>query len=189
MNNTIATLNWMMRRLADWLSYAGVLGLALLMITGFSYQALVLSSQQSLLQKQQDLLAQQQLIANKPSEVVKPQQTEAELVSRFYAQFPKGTTLPDQLKVISKAAYDEKLGLEIGDYKLTTEKKGRVTRYDIQLPVVGNYAQIRRFIARVLKQIPVAALNDITLKRETSDAPKLEANIEFVLFLKGDTWH
>ena len=188
MNNTMAYVNWTMRRFTNWLSMAGVLGIILLIMAGLVYQALVLPSQQSLLQKRQDLIEQKRLAATKPVVAAKPQQTEAELVSRFYAQFPKGTTLPDWLKVINKTAHDEKLALDLGDYKLTTEKKGRVTRYEIQLPVVGDYAQIRRFIASVLKQIPVAALSDITLKRETSDAPKLEANVEFVLFLKGDTW-
>lgn len=189
MNNAMIYITWYLRRFANWLSLAGVLGLALLIVAGLVYQGLVLPSQQSLQQKRQDLLEQKRLAATTPIVDAKPKQTEAELVSHFYAQFPKGTTLPDWLKLIDKAAHDEKLALDLGDYKLTTEKKGRVTRYEIQLPVVGDYAQIRRFIASVLKQIPVAALNDITLKRETSDAPKLEANIEFVLFLKGDTWH
>lgn len=189
MNNAMAYMRWYLRRFTNWLSLAGMLGLVLLVVTGLFYQGLVLPSQQSLMQKSQDLLEQKRLAATKPVVIAKPQQTEAELVSRFYAQFPKGTTLPDWLKVIDKAAHDEKLALDLGDYKLTTEKKGRVTRYEIQLPVVGDYAQIRRFIASVLKKIPVAALSDITLKRETSEAPKLEANVEFVLFLKGDTWH
>jgi Tfp pilus assembly protein PilO len=188
MNNSMLYLTWYVRRFANWISLVGVLGLALLILSALAYRLLVLPGQASVVEKRQELLVQKQVLANKPAQEEKPQQTEAELVAHFYEQFPKGSTLPDWLKRIDKAAHDEKLALDIGDYKLTSEKKGRVTRYEIQLPVVGQYAQIRRFIASVLKQIPVAALSDISLKRETSEATSVEANVEFVLFLKGDAW-
>ncbi|PPD18607.1 MAG: hypothetical protein CTY27_01280, partial [Methylotenera sp.] len=79
-----------------------------------------------------------------------------------------------------------------GDYKLTQIKQlqtsqGALARYEIVLPVTGQYTQIRQFIAQVLHQLPALALSDMQLKRENAQSPLVEAQLIFVLMLKGDS--
>ena len=61
-------------------------------------------------------------------------------------------------------------------------------RYEIVLPLVGKYTQVHQFIQHVLQEIPALALSDLQIKRENSLSPTVEANLVFVLFLKGDSW-
>jgi hypothetical protein len=49
--------------------------------------------------------------------------------------------------------------------------------------VVGSYGQIRGFVGQVLADVPAAALEEITLRRESAASPTLEARIRLTLYL------
>ncbi len=126
-----------------------------------------------------------------------PKQPTNEMIKRFYAQFPAGENLPNCLRLIDKIALKQRLILNRGDYKLTQVKplqtnQGALARYEIVLPVAGQYAQIRQFIAQVLHELPALALTDLQLKRESAQSPTVEARLMFVLLLKNNidskTW-
>lgn len=120
--------------------------------------------------------------------IVVPQHTTAQELEAFYALFPSATSLPKWLGFIDKTATKQHLVLNRGDYKLLKTQQGRLMRYEIILPVVGKYTQIRHFIASILHQLPALALSDIQIKRENALSPTVEARLVFVLFLQSDTW-
>ena len=85
--------------------------------------------------------------------------------------------------------------LNRGDYKLTQIKPtpansnpGQLSRYEIVLPVTGQYCQIRQFITQVLYQTPALALSEMQIKRENTLRPTVEARLVFVLMLQGGQW-
>jgi Tfp pilus assembly protein PilO len=121
-----------------------------------------------------------------------PKQTTAESIKRFYAQFPALERLPNCLRLIDNIALKQRLSLNRGDYKLTQIKslqtnQGALSRYEIVLPVSGQYIQIRQFTAQVLHELPALALTDLHLKRESAQSPTVEARLIFVLLLKNST--
>jgi len=121
-----------------------------------------------------------------------PKQTTAESIKRFYEQFPALERLPNCLRLIDNIALKQRLSLNRGDYKLTQIKslqtnEGALSRYEIVLPVSGQYTQIRQFAAQVLHELPALALTDLQLKRESAQSPTVEARLIFVLLLKNST--
>ena len=54
------------------------------------------------------------------------------------------------------------------------------------LPVSGDYTKVRGFVNDVLEAVPSAALDELTLKRESIDMPELESRVRFTLFLGVD---
>ena len=62
--------------------------------------------------------------------------------------------------------------------------KVQVVQYQIKVPVLGTYLQIRQFVNQVLNVQPSLALSEITLKREDVNNDAVAANIQFNLNLK-----
>lgn len=111
--------------------------------------------------------------------------TPAEQLAAFYAFFPAPQSSPDWLGRINAAAKAKGLVLRSGEYKLERSADRKLARYQITLPVAGSYAQIRGFVAQVLADVPAAALEEITLRRESVSSPTLEARIRLTLYLRS----
>jgi Tfp pilus assembly protein PilO len=149
--------------------------------------------------KAQINMAQQQLEAIQLSEVkpISAQESLASDMSQDIAaikkMLPQANTLHDWLGLIDKAAIKQGLRLNRGDYKFTQIKQSKVisheyaSRYEIVLPVTGQYVQIRQFIANVLQSQPALALNSVKIQRENALTANVEARLVFVLFLQGDS--
>lgn len=86
---------------------------------------------------------------------------------------------------VQVAAAHNGLSLEKGEYRLLRDAQFPLARYQITLPVSGSYAQVRGFVNEVLDRVPSAALEDLTMKRESIGAPQLESRVRLVLFLAG----
>ena len=104
-------------------------------------------------------------------------------LSNFYAFFPSTENVPELLARIHQAAIQNQLLLKKGEYKLSREADFHLARYEVTLPVSGDYNRVRGFVNDVLQAVPSAALDELTLKRESIDQPELEARVRFSLFL------
>ena len=104
-------------------------------------------------------------------------------LSNFYAFFPLTEDLPELLGRIHRAAIQNQLLLKKGEYKFSRETDFRLARYEVTLPVSGDYVRVRGFVNDVLQAVPSAALDELTLKRESVDQPELEARVRFSMFL------
>jgi hypothetical protein len=111
--------------------------------------------------------------------------TPAEQLATFYAFFPSPQSSPEWLGRIDAAARAKGLVLRAGEYKLERTADQKLARYQITLPVAGSYAQIRGFVAQVLADVPAAALEEITLRRESVSSPTVEARIRLTLYLRS----
>lgn len=120
-----------------------------------------------------------------------PPQQNLEDISRFYKQFPTAEALPSALATINKISNQHKLALNSGDYKFSKVKEKnelgdkKLTKYEVILPIKGQYPQIRAFINQVLQQLPALALLDMQLRRENTENPTIDARLVFVIFVRS----
>ena len=192
-------LFWRMRQIVKKLGLFGLLGLAILLGCGLFYASKIMPIYNQILQNNENL----QLVKLSNNEQNKlpipinnaPQQVTKDDIAAFYARFPNGASLPKWLSLINETAVKQGLRLNRGDYKLTqikaspiNSKSGQLSRYEILLPVTGQYSQIRQFIAQVLYELPALALSEMQIKRENTLTPTVDARLVFVLMLQGNHW-
>jgi Tfp pilus assembly protein PilO len=165
------------------LGWSGVAGIALIAFAVAFYVAGVAPLANTLAERRAEAAALQERLRMGESIAREPKAGAAEQLATFYAFFPAATSSPDWLGKIHAAAKSKGLVLQSGEYKLERRADQKLARYQITLPVIGSYVQIRNFLSEVLAEVPAAALEDITLKRESASSPTLEARIRLTLFL------
>ena len=192
-NNYLQDSYWSMTQLAQKLGLWGLFGIAIILASILFYVSNTITLEQQLNEVKLSLAqAQSSSINNNKADSelqsIVPEQSETQRIAQFYDALPDGANLPKLINVLDSYALKQHLVLNRGDYKLTQIKLGKISRYEIVLPVTGQYIQIRQFIAESLLQLPALALSDVQIKRENTLVPNVEARLVFVLFLKGDSW-
>ena len=203
---------WQSRQIVKKLGLFGLLGLVIALGCGLFYASRIIPINDQILQHNESI--QQVKLNNTEQKNLSiainnvPQQITNDDITKFYARFPNGASLPKWLSLINETAVKQGLLLNRGDYKLTqikstqtnsnpgqlsknpysASKKTQLSSYEIVLPVTGQYRQIRLFIAEVLYQIPALALGEMQIKRENTLMPTVEARLVLVLMLQGDHW-
>ena len=109
----------------------------------------------------------------------------ADQLTAFYAFFPRSDTTADWLLRINEAARSSNVTLQSGEYKLERRGEQKLARYQITLPMVGTYGQMREFIGTVLSAVPAASLDEVTLRRDTVASQRIEARVRFTLYLSN----
>lgn len=90
------------------------------------------------------------------------------------------------LRQLFRAAEEEGLELDQGDYKLTEESGTPRRRYLLTLPVTGPYPAIRAFLAKALNNDHALALNAVELRREVIEDADLDVILRFTLYLGAE---
>lgn len=190
-----ANLLWIFTNIAKKLGIWGLIGLFLLVVSVIVYclKAPQISQQIRALQVEQTaLIAHQSKGASRAQQPV-VENTEQE-VTKFYARFPSAKALPTVLATLNNMAKKQNIELIVGDYKFSEVKTKQrehvkaLTKYQIVFPVQGSYSSIRQFVAQSLKALPEIALIDLQIVRETSTSAMVDARLEFVAYVKGETW-
>lgn len=193
----MAYLRWYASQMIKKIGVLGIVALAIALGCGLFYAFNIVPLQQKMADDANKLppTNSAQILSGKTEKSqlkVMTKQTTPEQIKRFYAQFPAAETLPNCLRLIDNIALKQRLTLNRGDYKLTQIKslqsnQATLARYEIVLPVTGQYVQIRQFIAQVLHELPALALSDLQLKRESAQSPSVEARLIFVLLLNNNS--
>lgn len=103
----------------------------------------------------------------------------------FYAALGDVRLAEHDLQVLFDEAQDQGLRIEQADYKLGYDANGRFYIYTVQMPVSGSYAAIRDFCRQLLRAVPYAALDDISLRRGTTGDGGVEARLRLTFYLDG----
>jgi len=109
-----------------------------------------------------------------------------ERLAVFERTLGKRTDLDAHLRVVFAAAKRNGVALTVGEYRLVNDASGGFSRYQVSFPVDGNFRSIQQFGQQVLAELPFAALEEVSLKRESVGARELEARLRFVFFLASD---
>jgi Pilus assembly protein, PilO. len=103
----------------------------------------------------------------------------------FYRVLPRQESLSVLLQKIFDAANESGVTLSSGQFKLTPQAEGGFSTYLVALTASASYADIRRFVNRVLETNQTAALQTIDFSRSPSTDSKVESKVHFTLYLRG----
>jgi Tfp pilus assembly protein PilO len=176
-------LAWTAQRWSARLGGTGAAGLALLAFAAafwFSAVAQRVDARMALDAQVEELRLRYRMAEARP-DAVKP--GKARQLRTFYEFFPHYSSVPDWLSRINAAAQSTGLSLDLGEYSMVQERGARLARYQLTLPLKGNYRQIRGFIGEVLREVPAASLDDISFRREAIGSQVLDTRIKLTLFV------
>lgn len=174
-----------LRSTVDRLGWTGVAGIGLIVFAmAFHFSALV-PREAKLDQLRTEADALRERLQSGASIARLPQAAGADQLAAFYAFFPPGDSSPDWLARINDAARSSGITLQSGEYKLERRGEQKLARYQMTLPVVGTYRQLREFIGALLAQVPAASLDEVTLRRESVSSQRIEARVRLTLYLSA----
>lgn len=171
-----------LRSAAARLSWPGVIGSGLLLLAAVLYGLTVVP-----LEIEVERLRTEVANVNNRTSAALPagasKENTAEQLAKFYAFFPQRDSSPEWLGKIFATANVHGIVLRSGEYKLERQADQKLARYEITLPIVGSYAQIRGFIGAVLAEVPAASVDEIQLRRDSVSGQTLEARVRLSLYL------
>lgn len=170
------------QKLGQKLGWQGMLG-AILLLTAYLFYSAVLEPMElraAQVREQTGTPGQRAALNAQMQEAAL--KSPAAMLENFYAFFAGGQGVSDNLAKIYSLAQASGLELKQGEYKLQRDKDARLVQYQATLPVRGGYMQVRTFAARVLSEIPTAALEQIRFERKLAGDPNVEAEIKFTLY-------
>lgn len=110
--------------------------------------------------------------------------TPAEQLDRFYAALPEQDAATDALKSIYQAAAKTGITLQRGEYRLANEPGSTLARYQVVMPVRGDYGQIRGFLREALARVPHMGLEEVNFERQSIMQSHIDARIRFTVYLR-----
>lgn len=177
-------LKWYLRRWLRFLGVPGVAALGLLVACPALYFSAIRPMQERLDEAQRSTIAMREQVLHDSKAAKGGLRTPAEQLAEFYRAFPAERYSPQWLEKLIAVAEQNDLILNEGEYKTTRDKVGRLVRYQIMLPVTGEYPQIREFLASIPAEIPIIALEDVQFERKNIADPTVDAKIKLVLYLE-----
>lgn len=177
-----ASPHWPRRRWIHLFGWPGAAGIALLLGCMAFYFYAVRSVQSRLDTARQAVTELQQ--HGKGANMHRRELTPAEQLAEFYQTLPEEKSLLPWMGKVFTLAHDQGISLDQGEYKLTRDKVGKLMRFQMTLPIKGEYLQIRRYFDSLLAEIPAVSLEHLQLERQKVGDPVLEARIRLVLYLE-----
>lgn len=101
----------------------------------------------------------------------------------FYDFFPRIDSTPRWIGEVVQSAAQHDVEISGTSYRMVREKDVKLARYEMMMPIRGQYRQVRGFIADVLQAVPAMALVDVVIRRESVESELLEASVKFHLYL------
>lgn len=196
MSLNAASITWYLLHYAKKLGLWGWLGCLLMLLSYSYYQTDVkaLDAETAALAVEKVQAEQRLKMPGQQTTTEETHEANDEDIASFYERFPLAEAMPEVLQTINELAVKQKIALNSGDYKLDKLKLNSqpapktLTKYRISFPVSGHYRNVRRFTAEVLNKLPGIALTDMQIERENTTDNQIEANVVYVLFVKGKAW-
>jgi len=169
--------------LQHWRTYLGVAGLA-----GFSGLCLALALTLLWLQPlrhQQHTLTQDLAALQRPEVQNRQSERQSLRLADFYQQFPHLNSARDWLDQIDQKLRAHKLVLKQADYKLVHERNSPLLRYQLNLPVSGDYLEIRACLQELQQSMPFLIIEDVAFERDTTTQTVVQAKLRLSLMFGG----
>jgi len=107
----------------------------------------------------------------------------ASQLRQFYAFFTREQAVESWLARLYDIGDRDGLLLRQAEYQVAQAGGLKLSRYRIVLPVTGTYPQLKHFLATTLAEIPIIALDRVTLHKRKAGDPVVDANLQFTLYL------
>ena len=165
--------------LLEALGRPGKAALALLVAAAVFHQAAIkpLSARNESLARSEDRAVREQ----RPSDpnLVRTASPSSKLAT-FYRFFEREESTTDWLAKLYAIADKSGVSLRLAEYQLV-KGAGKLDRYEIALPLSGDYAQIRAFLENALIEIPVLSLDQVNFRRKRTNDPNVETDVRLTL--------
>ncbi len=158
----------------------GIAAVALgLLAAGMAFHTIAIRTMESNIARLEDKLGRDaRLVAIESTRNGTP---EAKLAA-FYSFFDRQEGQVDWMAKLYGSARAAGLEMRAADYRLI-ETSGRLSRYEITLPLSGSYAQLRGFVENALQESPVLSLDQLTIRRKRVNDSMLEAEAVVTIHL------
>ncbi|HJQ62865.1 MAG TPA: GspMb/PilO family protein [Burkholderiales bacterium] len=103
-------------------------------------------------------------------------------MAAFYHFLASGRQTTDWLDRLYAVGKDAGVELQSAEYRMQ-DTGTRIDRYEVRVPLRGNYAQIRTFLNNALVEIPVLSLDEVRFKREHASDAQVEAEVHLTFHL------
>jgi Tfp pilus assembly protein PilO len=157
-------------------------------IVGLGLAAFALAYWLSVVQPAREEIAalRARLVGTAPVRVLRDagKDRDASGITEFLEVLPAAATLPDHVARLNALASAQTVLLDKADGKMG-RAEGRLLRYELALPIRGDYAGIRRFLAGVLNSMPFVALDALAVTRRDPSSDVVEAQLTLTFFLNG----
>ena len=181
----IAHLRWRAQAAMRTLGWPGVVGLGLLAFCLAFYWSALLPAKTRLAEMQEQAGSLGARLAHMKTQ---PQLVTPETqLAAFYRIFPDFAATPDLLEKLYAAAEASGIVLEQGEYRVVPGKEDKLDRYQVTLPVRGTYPAVRKFLGRVLADLPAASLDSVSFQRQKVGDMTVESQIKLTLYLGSNT--
>jgi len=171
-------LAWHTRRTVEQLGLPGVVGLVLLAFCAMFYFSAAVPVGKELRSLESEAVQSDVRRTSTQARQQPDRQLEA-----FYESFPKVVAAPDALGRLHEAAVAQGVTLEQGEYHLVRNGADKLVRYEMVLPIKGDYMRLRRFLSQALADMPYVALGGVEFQRHKISDTTLEAQVKMTLFL------
>lgn len=170
-----------MRRDGMRLGWPGAIGLGALALCLAFHVAILLPAQQRVDAARRTVASMQQRLgaASKPETVLSLD----EQLAAFYANFPREQDAAESVGRIAAIAGRHGLVLQQADYKVERDKGGKLTRFQMNLPLKGAYPTIRQFLASLRSEMRVVALEQVQFERQKVGDAAVDAKLRLVIYL------
>lgn len=176
-------LRWLSRRWLRILGWPGVLAIAGMVALPAFYLSAIRPLQAQLDDVSHGVARKYEKDAlDRKSKSARNQGPEQQL-AEYYGFFPPVRSAPQWLEKLVALAGSRGLSLDQGEYQVDQDKVGRLVRFQMTLPLRGEYPQIRRFLADLRSELPVVALEKVQFERHSIADPQVEARVRLVLYL------
>ena len=106
-----------------------------------------------------------------------------EQLAAFYRIFPGEQDATDLVGRIAAVAKRDGLVLHQAEYKAERDKTGKLTRFQMNLPLKGEYQTIRRFLSDLHAEMPTVSLEQVQFERQKVGDPLVDARVRLVIYL------
>lgn len=180
MTPNLHKLTWYSRRTLEQIRLHGVAGLGLLAFCAIFYvssQVTLVTNVQSLRSELAESKVHPGLNADSLSQLPEKQLT------AFHQTFLNVKAAPDVLETLHEAAVVQGVTLEQGEYHLLRNSPDKLARYQIVLPIKGDYLHLRKFLSQILTDMRYASIDSIEFQRQKASDTVLDAQVKMTVFL------
>lgn len=177
-------LRWTSRRWLRILGRPGVLAVGILVVFPPFYFSAIVPAQERLDSARRSTLSLREQIMQASKTLDGGRRTPTQQLAEYYRIFPEELDSPQWLEKLVTLAEKNGLSLNEGEYKVTRDRVGRLMRFQMVLPVKGEYPQIRSFLSALPAELPIVALENVQFTRQKVADPAVEAQIRLVLYLE-----
>lgn len=177
-------LRWVFRYWLRILGRPGVLAIGMMVVLPPFYFSAIAPVQERLDVARRSTLSLREQILHAGKSLDSGWRTPAEQLAEFYRIFPEERYSPQWLEKLAALAEKNGLSLNEGEYKAVRDKGGRLMRFQMMLPVKGEYPQIRKFLAALPAETPVIALEHVQFTRQNIADSAVEVRIRLALYME-----